>query len=99
MLVVRNVFQLKYGKAKEAKAAIMEFAPEMTAAGMAPVRFLTDLTGQAYRLILESSFENLAAYEEDMKKIFGNPVWSDWYQKFVPLVESSYREILTIVDL
>jgi hypothetical protein len=28
----------------------------------------------------------------------GNDEWRAWYQKFLPLVDSGYREILTIVD-
>ena len=53
MLVVRNVFRLKYGHAKPAVAAMKESLDMMKRAGIkSPVRMLTDLTGPAYTLVL-----------------------------------------------
>ena len=52
MIVVRDTFYLKFGKAREAKALIMEFSELLKKYDNNPRRFLTDFTSEAYRLIL-----------------------------------------------
>jgi len=99
MLVVRNSFQLKFGKAREAMAVMKEGMAIQKRAGLdTPMRLLTDLTGRHYTLVLEITIKNLAELEETMPKIMGNPEWQANYQKMTPLVESGHREIFTIVE-
>jgi hypothetical protein len=33
-----------------------------------------------------------------MKNELGADEWKAWYQKFVPLVDSGYREVFTLVE-
>ncbi len=99
MLLVRDIFRLKYGQAKPAIALIKESKDLMAKAGVTmPFRFLTDVTGPAYTLVLETRVADLSAFEAEGKKIMGNDAWKAWYQKFTPLVDSGYREIFTIID-
>jgi hypothetical protein len=100
MLVVRNVFRLKYGHAKPAVAAMKESLDMMKRAGIkSPVRMLTDLTGPAYTLVLENTYQNLQEFEAEGKQVMGNPEFGAWYHdKFVPHVDSGYREIMTVVE-
>ena len=98
MIVVRNVFQLKFGKAKEAKALVKEIQELMKKYGQASSRYLTDLTGEFYTLVMETSYENLTAYEKSSQDAMGAKEFEQWYGKFVPLVESGRREIFNIVD-
>lgn len=97
MILVRNVFQLKFGKAREATALVKESEAIMKRHGGAPTRYLTDLTGQFYTLVMEISYENLSAMETAQRDAMGAKEFSEWYQKFIPLVESGSREIFTIV--
>jgi hypothetical protein len=98
MIVVRDVFYLKFGKAKEAMALLKESKDLNKKFGFDNTRGLTDLvTGHSYTLILESEWENLSAWESAMKSGLGADEWQKWYQKFVPLCESAYREILNIL--
>lgn len=98
MILVRNVFQLKYGKAREAKALIKELEPlQKKFGGRSADRFLTDVTGPFYILVMETTYENLAAYETSTSETMGAKEFGEWYQKFTPLVESGYREIFSIV--
>jgi hypothetical protein len=99
MIVVRNVFHLKFGKAREAVAIMKEgvaiskkLTPELSA------RLLTDVTGQFYTLVLELTAPSLAALEATQPRIMSDKDWQANYQKFVPLVESGHREIFTIID-
>ena len=98
MIVVRNIFQLKFGKAKNAKALIKENQELMKKYGHATSRFLTDLTGEYYTFIMETTYENLAAFEKSSQDAMGAKEFGKWYSKFVPLVESGRREIFNLVD-
>jgi len=97
MIVVRDIFNLKFGKAKDAKALMDEAKNIAKQSGFGKMRNLTDLTGQSYRLVLESEWESLAAWENSMKQGMGASDWQKWYQKFIPLVDSASREIMNIV--
>jgi hypothetical protein len=97
MIVVRDVFRLKYGQAKPALAAFKEGRQMLT--GPKSVRLLTDLIGTSYTFVLETTFTNMSEVESVMHKVMENPAWGKWYhEKFAPLVESGYREVFTIVE-
>ena len=97
MILVRNVFQLKFGKAREATALIKENEALFKKHGGAPTRYLTDLTGPFYTLVMEIMYQSLADLETSQKEIMGSKEFSDWYQRFMPIVESGRREMFTIV--
>ncbi|HRH64817.1 MAG TPA: NIPSNAP family protein [Bacteroidia bacterium] len=97
MIVVRDVFRLKFGKAREAKALLEEVKKIPVQFGTDGSRVLTDLIGPSYTLVLETNFKNLASFEQEIGKSMGHPEWKSWYEKFQPLVDSSYREVFTIV--
>ena len=99
MILVRDIFQLKFGKAKEAAALLKEGFPIIKKGGYFPERILTDFTGDFYTLIMESKFKDLAEYEKGLKGNLQLPEWKKWYDRFVPLVQSGRREMLTIVEL
>lgn len=98
MILERNVFYLKFGKAKEVIALAKEAKKQLMDAGYKGNRTMVDLVGHSYTLVTEMEWENLAQMEDEMKKAFSDKNWQTWYQKFVPLVESSYREIFTILE-
>lgn len=101
MIVIRNVFRLKFGKAREAIALFKE--------GMAiqkrviqiegfSMRLLTDVTGPFYTVVLELSVPSLAAYEAEAPRVMGDKEFQANYQKMVQLVESGYREVFKLVE-
>ena len=100
MILVRDIFQVKFGKMKEAKAIWQEMTKLVSIpAGSQPSRLLTDLTGPYYTLVLESTFRDLKEYE--LRQPGGGDAGAKMgalYQKLVPLVDSGRREIFTIVD-
>ena len=99
MIVIRNVFRLKFGKAREAVALAKEGVAiqKRVGASFSP-RILTDVTGPFYTLVLELSVPNMAAFEAEAPRLMGDKEWQANYQKLVPLVESGYREIFTVVE-
>ena len=102
MIVVRNVFRLKYGQARPALALLKEgksmFERLSTSTS---TRVMTDMVGPAYTLVLEDTYPTLTAFESEMQRMMQGPdadQWRSWYQKFTPLVDSGYREIFSIVE-
>jgi hypothetical protein len=101
MIVIRNVFRLKFGKAREAVALMKEgLAIQQRVATGADfsTRLLTDVTGPFYTLVLELTVKDLATFESYAPKLFGDKEWQEYYQKMAPLVERGHREIFTVVD-
>lgn len=99
MIVIRNTFRLKFGKAREAVALMKEATAIQKKLGMNhPVRILTDLTGTFYTLVLEITVPSLSAYETEVPKYMGDKKFQATYQKLVQLVESGSREIFTVVE-
>src|SRR5262245_35726863 len=100
MIVVRDVFRLHFGKAREAIAVFKEIGEHAQKAGYNPanLRVLTDLVGPYYTLVMETTVESLTTWEEMGRKAMGDNEWRARYQKFTPLVESGYREIFTVVQ-
>ena len=86
MILERDIFQIKFGKAKPALASIKSTKPLMKKLGYTPDRILTDFTGEFYTLVMESKFKSLADYERAIKSHLGSEVWRRWYDRFVPLV-------------
>jgi hypothetical protein len=93
MYVVRDIFQLKFGHFKDAKALLQE-AQDKKMLPDPSAKALTDFTGDSYRLILETTHNSLGEYEQTLTGNMGTPDWQKWYEQFKTHVESSHREIL-----
>jgi hypothetical protein len=101
MIVVRNVFRLKFGKAREAVALMKEnrAIEKRVMTGLEySSRVLTDVTGPFYTLVLEVTLPDLATFEKNMPRLFADKEFQANYQKVNSLVESGYREIFSIVE-
>jgi hypothetical protein len=99
MILVRDVFHLKYGKAKEAKALYKEYTEIARKHGLPATRALTDLVGSRYyTFVWESTHESLAAWQDSQKDPRGAEELGAWYQKFAPLIDGGQREILSVVE-
>ena len=99
MIVVRNIFRLKFGKTREAVALAKEnLAIQKRRGGNFSARLLTDVTGPFYTLVLEITAPSLAVFETEAPQLMGDKDWQANYQKMIPLVESGSREIFTVVE-
>lgn len=99
MILVRDIFHLKFGKAKDALNLFKEGVQIMTKNGSAPDRILTDLTGEYYTLVMETTYNNLSEYENSFRRETMPDEWRKWYNKFTELVVNGHREIFTIVPI
>ena len=98
MLVVRTVFQLKFGKAQEVKTHLKDIMDYNKKLGISNMRALFDITGPSYTLVMELEFESLSDFESSQKKVFTSKEWGEKYQKLTPLVDSAYKEIFTVFN-
>jgi hypothetical protein len=98
MIIVRNVFRLKFGEAKAVKALIPEFQALNKKHGMTSHRALMDITGESYVLVFESGHASLTEFETRLQTMFSDAEWGKVYEKFKPYINSGYREIFTVVS-
>ena len=97
MFVERNVFHLKFGVGKHALHLWTEYLRTACAADPAIcVRLLTDLTGDAYVLILELSYDNYSDLEPSLCRLTRQPGWKAFYEQFIPLCERAERVLYKV---
>jgi hypothetical protein len=101
MIVIRNVFQLKFGKAREALALIKDgiaIQKRVGAGGDFSTRVLSDVTGPFYTVVWEITVPSLAAFEAAAPQLMGDKDWQANYQKLGALVDSGYRDMFSVVE-
>ena len=99
MIVVRNVFKLKFGKAKDAVTAWKEIMALSKKLGFPAKssRLLTDLVGDFYTVVFEHTFDSLSQLEGGANTMMSSPEWQAAYAKVIAVTESGYREVFNIV--
>lgn len=94
MYIIRDIFFLKFGHFREAKALLDAAIKQKLMPETKQMRVLSDFTGDAYRLIFEEGHETMAAYEKTLGESMGTAEWQKWYADFKQHIEHSHREIL-----
>ncbi len=95
MILVRNVFQAKYGRGDELVQLIKDGQAIPAKHGMGRQRILTDIAGRFFTVVMEIELEDLADYERS-REAFGDPEFGPWFQGMMELVDSGSREFFTI---
>ena len=101
MVVIRNVFRLKFGQAKQVLPILKEglaIQKRLTAGTDVSARLLTDVTGPFYTVVLELTVRHLPAWRPRRRASWVIGRRQENYQKLVPFVESGYREVFTVVE-
>jgi hypothetical protein len=94
MILVRDVFQAKYGKGDELVALFKEARAHWpTQYGD---RILTDASGSFYTVVTETPMQSLAEWERRIAEVFSLPEFGEWFARMTPLVESGRREFYHI---
>ena len=95
MILVRDVFQAKYGKGGDL-VALMKEARTTWLAEYASGRILTDASGQFFTVVTEIEVESLADWEKRGQEVFALPEFGGWFSRMTELVESGRREFYNI---
>jgi hypothetical protein len=97
MILVRNVFQAKFGKGGELAKLMVEGMRVEGGGGGGRWRVLTDLTSGPFdTVVLEGEAESLAAWEELRRKMFADPSFGEGMARTAELIQSGHAEIYTI---
>lgn len=96
MILIREVFQAKYGKAGELVRLMKQMDDPAMMEGVSSARVLTDLTGPFDTVVIESVVASLDTYFGKMFEMFANVDQAQQFNPMADLVESGRREIYTI---
>ena len=99
MILVRLVFQAKFGKGGELAAMFKEFGKVAMGSGMArprSVRILTDLSGPFDTVVEELEFDSFAAWEENQQAMWANPAVRPVMERTGELIAGGHKEFYTV---
>jgi hypothetical protein len=100
MILVRTIFQAKFGKGGElaqAMAGGMRDPSTPTPSGAQGWRLLTDLSSGPFdTVVLEGVWESLAAWEQARVQMFSDPSFQEGMRGTAELIESGRSELYTI---
>ncbi len=96
MILVRSVFQAKYGRGGELVALLKELGQNPVATKHGPMRILTDAAGPFFTVVTEAQVASLGEWEQIRDEMFGQPGFGEWFARMQPLVDWGRREFYNI---
>ena len=101
MILVRTVFQTKWGKADELVASMKEMMTGGPAPEPGPLAnktiLLTDLSGEFHTVVMEAQYESMAAWEQFRAQMFsGSDSQSQDDGNMDSLIISGRQEFYTV---
>jgi hypothetical protein len=96
MIVVRSIFQARFGMAGQLAQAFKDAAPAMSRAMGGKWRVLTDLSGQFDTVVLEGQAPSLADWERNRQAMFQQPEFRESFSRTAQMIESGRSEFYTI---
>ena len=98
MILVRDVFQAKYGRGGDLVQLFKEAREQwrQTHGESYGGRILTDASGPFFTVVTETEVESLAEWERRIAEVFSRPDFGEWFGRMTPLVESGRREFYNI---
>jgi hypothetical protein len=102
MLLVRDVFQARYGHGDELVALFKEIVADWQSAPR-PValhdhRVLTDASGPFFTVVTELVLDDFTAWERFMAEEFALPQFPVWFERMTAVTESGRREFYNLVS-
>lgn len=94
MIMVRDIFQAKYGRGDEVVQLMRELYD--ASGGSFTVRLMTDLSGPMFTIVTEMEIESIDEFQHTLREGFSNPEFGPMFTRMMELVESGRREFYTI---
>ena len=95
MILVRDVFQVKFGQMDKVLEAL-KAASERGLSTTRVSRILTDISGSHFTLVVETKADSVDAHWAAMQERFNDPELAETIGAVMQLVESGHREYYTI---
>lgn len=98
MIRIRDVFQIKPDRMRDAKASAKAMFGAESELGVGEVVILTDLIADFFTLVFESEYESVGDFEAAFAHATSNPEWRKHYERFRDTIVGGRREIFTVVE-
>ena len=96
MILVRNIFQAKFGRAGELANEMKKEVNQIRTQNGGKARVLTDLSGPFDTVVFEFEVESLAEWERNRREMFSKPEFQEGFARTAGLIESGRAEFYTI---
>lgn len=98
MLLIRDVFRCKPGRAAELARRLQQTIPSTEAEdGFRNCRVLIDYVGTYWTVVLEAEVDELSQFEHHMRGYSARPAVQDAMRGYTELVLQGHREIFRIL--
>ena len=99
MILVRMVFQVKFGKMDQVLTGMAKMRSITASMGLHSPRILTDLGGPMFTFVQEIEVESLDQWQRQNQELFSNPEWQAATASMPDVFESGRTEFYTIHDV
>jgi len=96
MILIREVFTTKPGKAGELVKKFKQVIPFMEKEGLKNTKIMTDLVAKYWTVVIESETEDFARFEKEVRGFTSKPEVKEIMKDYMSLVDSGYREVFKI---
>ena len=96
MILIREVFTTKPGKAGELVKKFKQVIPYMEKEGLKNIKVMTDLVSKYWTVVIESETDDFARFEKEVRGFTSKPEVKEIMKDYMSLVEGGYREIFKI---
>jgi hypothetical protein len=98
MLLIRDVFRCRPGKAGEVARRLQATLPSTEAEdGFRNCRVLVDYVGAYWTVVMEGEVDDLSQFDHHMAGYASRPAVQEAMRGYTDLVESGYREVFRIL--
>ncbi len=98
MIVVRNVFRCKPGKAAELANRFRRSIPLMGDLGVGRARVMVDVVSSFWTVVFEMEANDLASYERALNERGATPEMREAMGDYMELVDGGHREVFKLID-
>ena len=101
MLMVRDVFQAKYGRGDDLVNLFQEMLSIWQQSELWSLlrdrRILTDASGPFFTVVTELVVDDFAAWQQLTAQEFAHPQFAGWFRRMTEVTESGRREFYSVV--
>jgi hypothetical protein len=98
MILVRMVFQVKWGRMDELLAQRPKMEALRAELGLGKMRVMTDLGGPMFTFVQEAEVDSIEQWQQQSQAMFSNPRWQEVMANMPDVFESGRTEFYTILD-
>jgi len=96
MILIRDVFTTKPGKAGELVKKFKAVIPYMEKEGLKNTKVMTDLVANYWTVVIESEAEDFSNFEKEVRSFTSKPEVKEIMKDYMSLVEGGYREVFKL---